>query len=54
MKYIITENRLKDVVSKYLDSIDWRVLESSDEIYPFEVYELESGFYCYYIIETNF
>ena len=39
MKYVITENRLKDVVSKYLDSIDWRVLESSDELYPFEVYE---------------
>jgi hypothetical protein len=39
MKYIITESKLKEMVSKYLDSIDWRVLESSDEIYPFEVYE---------------
>lgn len=39
MKYIITESRLKDVVIKYLDSIDWRILESTDEVYPFEVYE---------------
>jgi hypothetical protein len=39
MKYIITESRLKDVVSKYLDSIDWRVLESTDEEFPIEVYE---------------
>ena len=39
MKYIITESRLKEVVSKYLDSIDWRVLESTDEEFPIEVYE---------------
>ena len=39
MKYIITESKLKEVVSKYLDSIDWRVLESTDEEFPIEVYE---------------
>ena len=39
MKYIITESKLKEVVAKYLNSIDWRVLESSDEEFPLEVYE---------------
>jgi hypothetical protein len=39
MKYIITESKLKEVVSKYLDSIDWRVLESTDEEFPIEIYE---------------
>ena len=39
MKYIIPEKRLKDIVVKYLDSIDWRVLESTDEEHPFEVFE---------------
>lgn len=39
MRYIIPEKRLKDIVVKYLDSIDWRVLESTDEEHPFEVFE---------------
>lgn len=39
MRYIIPEKRLKDIVIKYLDSIDWRVLESTDEEHPLEVFE---------------
>lgn len=30
MKYTVTEEKIKDIVIKYLDSIDWRVLESTD------------------------
>ena len=39
MKYVIPEIRMKNLVIKYLDSIDWRILESTDESYPLEVYE---------------
>lgn len=42
MKFIITENRIKDVVLKYLNKIDWAVLESTNEKYPFEVFEHNS------------
>ena len=39
MKYIIPEERLKNIVIKYLDSIDWILVESDDESHPFEVFE---------------
>jgi hypothetical protein len=45
MKYVIPENRMKTLVIKYLDSIDWRILEVTEssafenESYPLEVYE---------------
>jgi hypothetical protein len=43
MKFIITENRIKDVVLKYLNNIDWAILESSNETYPLEVFEHNSN-----------
>lgn len=39
MKYTVTEEKIKDIVIKYLDSIDWRVLESTDEEHPLQVFE---------------
>ncbi len=30
MKYIITENRLNDIIFKYLNDIDWEVLDYTD------------------------
>lgn len=42
MKFIITENRIKDVVLKYLNNIDWAVLESTNDDFPFEVFEHSS------------
>ena len=38
MKYIIPENRVKDIVEKYLDSIPWHIWESGEEEYPIEVF----------------
>jgi len=54
MKFIITENRIKDVVLKYLSNIDWAVLESSDENYPIEVFEHNSDEKPTFVVQCVF
>lgn len=51
MKYVIPEKRIKDIVIKYLDSIDWTVLESTDDSYPLEVFEHNTDKGATFIIE---
>lgn len=53
MRYIITEGRLKEIVFKYLDGINWRILESTDKIFPFEVYEHTTDKSPTFLIRAN-
>lgn len=39
MKYTVTEEKIKNIVIKYLDSINWTVIKNEDNIYPFLVFE---------------
>jgi hypothetical protein len=38
MRYIIPEKRIKEIVEKYLDNIDWNILETGDRDFPLEVF----------------
>ena len=39
MKYLITENQLKNIVIKYLNNIDWKLSHSNNSEFPIMVYQ---------------
>jgi len=54
MRFIIKESRMRDIVLKYLNNIDWAVLESSNETYPLEVFEHNSDEKPTFVVQCIF
>jgi hypothetical protein len=52
MKYIITESRIKNIIIQYLNDIDWRVLTSSNDEFPLEVFEDKSDSGATFIVRV--
>ena len=58
MKYLITEERLKNIVIQYLDSINWVVKETPENFghkeiikYPYSIYEHKDDEHPAFIIQ---